>query len=502
MRKWTGKWDAAQATTLATEESTADEGMTAAVGNDLEDFMLGTAESDQNWATNAGGPLEQFQQALGDDEVTAVGSVSQAEAGYAEGQAQNQETDAQNLDAQSPRGQNTFNALCAHADEQWLQDVAPTFENDSKQVAQDDANYQDALVDDAVSEAQGEASAEVNYASAEGPAVATELETVDMAQDQYAERLTANLGLDAKNTSQGDATQDTSLATVQAAYTTAAAQADADHQTWLAQNVATAPPPPDPSIVESADAQLALSKGEADANLAWSKSKDLADQKFPTADAEDWAATVDDEGKAQFDYALADDPATASDELAVAVAQAGQTTSDTGADATRGESDAGATGGFEQAEASDDATVMAWLSQQPGLEVPAPNSGTLTPSPWMAFEAELAQVRPQYEAGAVSDEEQAAQTEGDDEKTYATTDTNAFLSEVATLLGDDLSAAVGGTSGTSASDALASDAWSLARRQGMATAAQPSASFLLPRRPLLDGRPYAVRAARRTTCVA
>jgi hypothetical protein len=203
-----------------------------------------------------------------------------------------------------------------------------------------------------------------------------------------------------------------------------------------------------------ADAELALSQGEADANLAWIQSKDLADQKFATTDAEDWEATIDEEGKAQFEYTLADDAATADDEDSVAQAQAGQTTSDTSADATQGESDASESGDFEKAEAGADATVMGWLAAQPSLEVPNA-SGTLVPSPWMAFEAELAQVRAQYESTAAADEEQYADTVGSDETNYATTDTDAFLSEVATILSDDLSASVGGGSGTSASDQMA-----------------------------------------------
>ena len=156
---------------LAGEEATADEGFATTLGGDLADFMTGMAESDQNWVTAAGGALEQFQQSLGDDEVTAADGISQAEAGYAEEEAQNEESDAQNVAGPSPSGQAAFNEAYAQAYEKWLQDVAPTFENDSKQVAQDDATLQKTLLDDAVNEAEGETTAELAYAQAEGPAV-------------------------------------------------------------------------------------------------------------------------------------------------------------------------------------------------------------------------------------------------------------------------------------------------------------------------------------------
>ncbi|MGH7137198.1 MAG: hypothetical protein ACREHD_15760, partial [Pirellulales bacterium] len=388
---------------LAGEEASADEGFNGTLGGDLASFLKGMAQADVDWATNAGAPIEDYQQTLGNDEVQAAGQIASAE--------------------------------------------GTPFVADAKAVAQDDANYQDALVDDAVQEAAAEASAEM----ADGTAVSTELSAVATADDQYAENLTANLGSDAVNTAAADATQYTSLASVQAAYTTAAAQADADHQNWLAQNVgqpgyppAGAAVPPDPQPHELADAQLTLAQGQADANLAWVKSKDAADEGFAMTDATEWASMADGEAKAESAYNTADTAAAAGYETGVAEAQAEQNTADSEAAIAQTDDDATADADWQgnAAAAVADGTQQAIVAEEQATGV-----GT---GAWTLYEDDQLATNAKDTAYAATEQAAYINQAGQNETAYLNTDLSDYLTEINTILGDDFS---GGSSAAAAAAA-------------------------------------------------
>jgi hypothetical protein len=405
---------AAVANTLAAQGALADETLVGTVSQATAGQAAGIAGDVAEWTETAGDAEKESVSGLGDDEVDLARKLAGAEADYAIADAQSQAAIAASFAQGATGGYGAFEALYAQGYVQWLTDLKSSFVANATAVAQDDADHREGLSAAAATLANGRAGAEVDFVSASGATSAELSSSTATADDGYQTSLADNTGAEASGVAGADKVQDVSLAKADAAYILACAQADKDSAVNEANGVANWQ-----TIYKTAiaDAKLTLERSRADADLIWIQGVALADKDFLDDDATDWQTMIGGDAQAADQFSREDDATTQIEQDALAVAEAGEMTSEAMAEQSQTSDDAAAAGSFRIARDNETATVWSWLAGQLG-------------TPWAQSQAGLAAAQASWSATAATDYQTYVAALGTDAVDYATNNSKQFVIEM------------------------------------------------------------------------
>src|SRR5215469_10249316 len=245
-----------------------------------------------------------------------------------------------------------FDSLYAQSYVTWLTALKPAFVANATAVANAAGNDEVALVTSDVTLADQEATDNVNNVDTQEPQSATEQEAIQTVDDTYQQESVANVGQNEIGSAEADQTQMLDLAKAASTYLVACAQADQTH----ALNAFNDASNTDQTYkIALADAKLALTDSQADADQAWITGKAQADETFLKTDSQDWQTMSNDEAQTSDQYAITDDSETQSADNTLASQESAPLTAGAQADQTQGNADASAEAAFQIAQANETA---------------------------------------------------------------------------------------------------------------------------------------------------